>query len=52
MFIMEESLDGSHPETHWKHETPLHGCDCITWVTHNLLTVVAAGNFELFGKFS
>ena len=44
MFVMEQSRDGSHPETHWKHETPLPGCDCIKWVTHKLLTVVAAGN--------
>ena len=45
MFVMEQSWNGSHPETHWKHETPLPGCDCITWVTHKLLTVVAAGNW-------
>ena len=38
MFVMEQSCNGSHPETHWKHETPLPGCDC------KLLTVVAAGN--------
>ena len=44
-FVMEQSWDGSHPETHWKHEMPLPGCDCITWVTHKLLTVVAAGNW-------
>ena len=29
MFVMEQSLNDSHPETHWKHETPLPGCDCI-----------------------
>ena len=44
MFVMERFSDGSHPETHWKHETPLPGCDCIMWVTHKLLTIVAAGN--------
>ena len=33
-----------HPETHWKHETPLPGYDCITWVTHKLMTVVVADN--------
>ena len=32
-----------HPETHWKHETPLSDCDCITRVTHDVLTVVASG---------
>ena len=25
-------------------EACVPGCDCITWVTHKLLTVVAAGN--------
>ena len=38
------------PSTHWKHETPLPGRDCIMWVTHNwqlLLLVI-----ELFGTFS
>ena len=45
MFVMEQSWNGSHPETHWMHETPLPGCDCITWVTYKLLTVVAAGNW-------
>ena len=44
VFVMEQSLDGSHPETHWKLETPLPGCDWIMWVTHKLLTVVTAGN--------
>ena len=45
MFVMDQSWNGSHPETHWKLETQLSGCDCITWVTHKLLTVVAAGNW-------
>ena len=31
------------PETHWKHETPLSGCDYITWVTHELLPFVVSG---------
>ena len=35
--------DGSHPETHWKHDTLLPDCDCIMWVTHKLLPVVASG---------
>ena len=48
MFVMEQSRYGSHPETHWKHETPLPGCDCITWVTHKQLTVVAAGNWTFW----
>ena len=51
MFIMEQSWDGSRPETHWKHETPLPGCDCITCVTHKLLTVVAAGNWTVWDIF-
>ena len=51
MFVMEQSLDGSHPETHWKHETPLPGCDCVTWVSHKLLTVVAAGNCTVWDIF-
>ena len=40
MFVMEQSGDGSHPETHWKA--------VITWVIliQKLLTV------ELFGTFS
>ena len=33
----------SHTGTHWKHETPLPDCDCITRVTHELLAVVASG---------
>ena len=41
---MEQSCNDSHPETHWKHETPLPDCDCIMWVTHKLLAVVAAAN--------
>ena len=51
MFVTEQSSYGSHPETHWKHETPLPGCDCITWVTHKLLTVVAAGNLTVWDIF-
>ena len=27
------------------------GCDCITWVTHKLLTVVAAGNLTNWDIF-
>ena len=42
-WTVEQSWDGSHPETDWKHETPLPGCDWITWVTHKLLKVVASG---------
>ena len=44
MFVMDFFVNGSHPEIHWKYETPLPSCDCITWVTHKLLIVVAAGN--------
>ena len=40
---VERNNNGSDPEIHWKHETPLPGCAYITWVTHKLLTVVAAG---------
>ena len=40
---LEMAADGRHPETHWKHEKPLPGCDCITRVTHELLTVVSSG---------
>ena len=46
LFVMEQSWNDSHPETHWKHETPLPGCDCITCV--KLLTVVAAGNWTVW----
>ena len=47
--------DDSHPETHWKHEKhekPLPGCDCITRVTHELLTVVASGVLHIFMTWS
>ena len=50
MFVMEQSWNGSHPETHWKHETPLPGWDCIMWVTHKLLTIVA-GNWTVWDIF-
>ena len=52
MFVMEQSWNGSHPETHWKHETPLPGCDCITWVTHTSYWQLLLLVIELIGIFS
>ena len=52
MFVMEQSWDGSHTEIHWKHETLLPGCDCISWVTHKLLTELLLLVIELFGILS
>ena len=50
-WTVEQSWDGSHPETDWKHETPLPGCDCITWVTHKLMKVVASGILTVLDIF-
>ena len=53
MFVMEQFWNGSHPETHWKHETPLPGCDCIMWVTHKLLIVVVlVTDWDIFMTWS
>ena len=44
--------DDSNPETHWKLETALPGCDCISWVTHLSYWQSLILVFELFLTFS
>ena len=48
---VEQSWDGSRPETHWKHDTPLPDCDCTTRVTHDLLPVVDSSIWRVLDMF-
>ena len=43
---VEQAWDGSHPVIHWKHETPLPGCDCGSHTSYWQLLLLVIGTFS------